>query len=121
MTKYYKSRYVDKPVVYVQEEGQWRAYAPRGVLQRSTGLIPEVILAQTVEISQDQAETLIGVMRAEAERIRVERAEAARSADTPAPSPALQAPVTAPAVTATAGVAAPVAPCLLYTSDAADE
>jgi len=95
VAKYYKSRYLDKPAVYVQEEGQWRAYAPRGVLQRSTGLIPEVILAQTVEISQDQADTLIAIMRAEAERIRVERAEAARSADPLARSLAPQAPVTA--------------------------
>ena len=67
MTKYYKSSQLEKPVVYVQEDGQWRGYAPRGVLQRSTGLIPQVILAQTVEISQSQAETLIRIMRAEAE------------------------------------------------------
>jgi hypothetical protein len=108
VTKYYKSRYADKPVVYVQDEGQWRAYAPRGVLQRSTGLIPEVILAQTVEISQDEAQTLIGFMRAEAERIRAERAEAAGSAEPAAPSLAPQAPLTATPVTATAVTATAV-------------
>jgi hypothetical protein len=111
--KYYKSRYLDKPAVYVQEEGQWRGYALGGVLQRSSGLIPEVILAQTVEISQDQAETLIAILRAEAERVRAERAEAARSADPPdppAPGLAAQAPVTAAPVTAAPVAAASLTP-----------
>jgi hypothetical protein len=78
VTKYYRSRSVDNPVVYVQEEGQWRGYAPRGVLQRSTGPLPAVILARTVEITQDEAQGLLKTWLAEAERIKKEQAEAAQ-------------------------------------------
>lgn len=93
MTKYYKSRDLDNPVVYVQEEGQWRGYAPsRGVLQQSAGPIPEVILAQTMEISRDQAETLIRIMRAEAERIEEGRAEVTRYPSNPSAPPRSRRP-----------------------------
>ena len=107
MTRYYKSRNLNHPVVYVQEEGQWRGYAPGGVLQRSTGSIPEVILAQTVEITQDQAEMLLRIMRAETERIESQRAEAARVAGLPIQSSAPQAAVTPEAGPALQGPSSP--------------
>jgi hypothetical protein len=78
MPKYYKSRYLTDPVVYVQDAGQWSSYAPAGVIRRSAGEIPESILAQTTEIDKAEAENLVAARLADAERIEAQRSESTR-------------------------------------------
>lgn len=74
--RYYTSRHTESPVVYVQEEGQWRIYADGKVIRESAGTIPSPMLTQSEEISQGQAERLIELGRAKAERSQADRAEA---------------------------------------------
>jgi hypothetical protein len=78
MPKYYKSRYLTAPIVYVQDEEHWSSYAPAGIIRRARGEIPESILAQTVEIDPAEAEILIAARLADAERVEAEHAEATR-------------------------------------------
>jgi SurA-like N-terminal domain len=70
VTRYFKSRHADRPAIFVQEEGQWRGYAPGGMVQRSTGSIPEAIRAHIVEITREEAEALVAGWKAEADKIR---------------------------------------------------
>jgi hypothetical protein len=58
MATYYKSRVFADPVVYVQENGWWVAYAAEGMRQEE-GSIPEEILAEAEEITPEEAERLI--------------------------------------------------------------
>jgi hypothetical protein len=73
--RYYTSRHTENPVVYVQEEGQWRIYADGKVIRESAGAIPGAMLAQSEEISQGQAQSVIELGGAKAERSQAERAE----------------------------------------------
>jgi len=73
MIRYYKSRYLADPIVYVHEEDRWSSYAPAGEVRQARGEIPESILAQTVEIHRAEADLLIGARLADAERIETER------------------------------------------------
>ena len=86
MATYYKSRDPGSPVVYIQGDDRWYSYAYDGLLRESAGLLPETIRAQCVDISQDEATTLMTIIRAEAERIVQGRAEATRYPSSP-PSP----------------------------------
>jgi hypothetical protein len=76
VTTYFRSRNLNNPTVYVQEEGQWRGYAPGGMVQRSAGLLPEVIRTRTVEISRDEAEASIALWGSAAQKTQQEQAAA---------------------------------------------
>lgn len=73
MPRYYKSRYLADPIVYVQEDDRWSSYAPAGVIRQSRGELSESILAQTVEIGRTEADSLIGCRLADAERVEAQR------------------------------------------------
>jgi hypothetical protein len=73
--RYYKSRYFLNPAVYVQEEGQWRSYGPGGIIRQSAGTISETVMSQIEEIGQSEAEELIRVRLAEAEKLEAQTAE----------------------------------------------
>ncbi len=59
MTKYYKSRNLAVPVVYVQREDFWESHPPTGQALRTDGLVPETILLQVDEIEPAEADELI--------------------------------------------------------------
>lgn len=81
MQRFYKSRYLAQPVVYVQEDGRWSSYAPAGVIREARGTMPANILNQVDEIGKAEADALIFDRMAEAELIEARRAETARHVD----------------------------------------
>ncbi len=78
MAVYYKSRFMRDPIVYVQHDGEWRSYGPGGVIGEHSDGIPGTILAQTEEITEDEAKELISLRLVEAERGESEREVLAR-------------------------------------------
>jgi tetratricopeptide (TPR) repeat protein len=77
--RYYKSKHLSPPSIYVQKDGLYLTYAPSGFVRESLGAIPDGTLAHAEEIGQAEAEELIRVRLAEAERIaKVSQAEAER-------------------------------------------
>jgi hypothetical protein len=77
MTTYYKSRFLPDPIIYAQEDDQWRSYAPGGVVGQHGGTIPETTLRQIEEVGGDQVQELIKLRLSEAEKGEIERTEAA--------------------------------------------
>jgi hypothetical protein len=58
MATYFKTRFLNDPVVYVQGEGFWRSYGPQGTKQVE-GSIPEKLFAGLEQISRAEAERYI--------------------------------------------------------------
>ena len=73
MTEYLKSKFLPEPVVYVQEDTEWRSYPPGGSATRSAGRIPASMLAGLEPMDPLEAEGSI-------ERRRADAAEAQRQA-----------------------------------------
>jgi hypothetical protein len=103
LARFYKSRNLENPAVFVQMEGQWRGYAPNGALQKSSGALPATILSLTVEITREEAESLVIAWQARARAVQQECAAAK-----PAPPPTVSAPLAAGP--AQGDVPAPAAP-----------
>lgn len=74
-------------------DGQWRGYAPEGVLQKGTGSLPELIVSRTVEIDREEAEVLLVDWEARARAARQEVSQTAQpqaaAAATPEGPPAV--------------------------------
>jgi hypothetical protein len=77
MATYYKSRFLNVPVVYVQEQGMWRSHGPQGVKQ-GEGAIPEKLFAGLEQISRREAERLMGQGTAEAPAWEIQETRTAR-------------------------------------------
>ena len=59
MTEYLKSKFLPEPVVYVQEDTEWRSYAPGGSVTQSAGRIPASMLAGLEPVDPFEAQGLI--------------------------------------------------------------
>ena len=64
MTRYYRSRFLAYPVVYIQKDDTWRSYGRGGETRKVKGEIPEHILKYVTEITQAEAEALIAPRQA---------------------------------------------------------
>lgn len=71
--RYFRSAYLAKPVIYVQEEDEWRSLAPGGHVQHSPGRLPESVLSQVFEIDEAQAWELINEIRLQRAAATAER------------------------------------------------
>ena len=70
---YYKSRFLDTPIVYVEDAHGWRSYAPGGVIGEHRGSIPESVVMHVEPIDQKKAQSLIEERLEEAHRIKAQR------------------------------------------------
>jgi hypothetical protein len=59
MTEYLKSKFLSEPVVYVQDDTEWRSYPPGGGVTQSAGRIPASMLAGLEPMGAFEAERLI--------------------------------------------------------------
>lgn len=59
MARYYKSRFLSQPLVYIQEGNTWCSYDPRAETQVAEGEIPEAIMKYVTEITEAEADDLI--------------------------------------------------------------
>jgi uncharacterized RDD family membrane protein YckC len=60
LPRYYASRYLSDPAVYVQEEGFWRSFGPGRASGGATGEIPASIRSQLVEIDPVMGRQMVG-------------------------------------------------------------
>ncbi len=67
MARYYKSRFMAEPVVYIQEEGSWCSYGPWDEVRVAEGDIPEQIMKYVAGITETEADDLIAYQKAKRE------------------------------------------------------
>jgi hypothetical protein len=68
LPKYYKSRYLAEPIIYIQEDGQYRSVYPSGNAATVDGQIPETMLRSLDPIPVEQAEHLLVTLYHRSER-----------------------------------------------------
>jgi hypothetical protein len=85
MTKYYRSRSLAEPGIYILGEGWWRSHTSAGMRQVE-GSIPDGILADVDEITPEEAERLIGRGEQQSEDWKAERTIYSMEADEAAPA-----------------------------------
>ena len=78
MTEYLKSKYLPEPVVYVQEDTEWRSYPPGGSVTQSAGRIPASMLAGLEPMDPFEAEAWIERRRADATEAQFQAGQAQR-------------------------------------------
>jgi hypothetical protein len=78
LTAYLKSKFLPEPVVYVQEDTEWRSYAPGGSVTQSAGRIPAGTLALLEAMDPVEAEGLIRNRRGEAAKAQLQAGRAER-------------------------------------------
>lgn len=72
MSDYFKSKYLAEPVIYVQDEDDWRSYGLGGRITKSAGIIPPNLLAGLEPLGRLDAEELIDRRLAEAHETEAE-------------------------------------------------
>jgi hypothetical protein len=70
---YFKSRFLAQPIVYVEQDGGWKSYAPSGVIRQNSGPLPDFIRQSVDEVPLAEAIDLIHAYEAAAERAEAER------------------------------------------------
>ncbi len=73
MARYYKSRFLTEPVIYVQEDDSWSSYGPGGAIRSMRGEIPADIVRFVDEIPAADGQAWVSSRMAEAEGLERER------------------------------------------------
>jgi hypothetical protein len=79
VTRFYRSRYLLEPIVYVQEEGVYRTLTPSGQSTEKMGNIPPELTPALQEISEEEVEDLVGPWFERSEERRFAASSAAKN------------------------------------------